>query len=776
MIMEQKLMGPRIEGLNIFVISGMGGCGKTQMLSYFVQKHRTRYVRNPSVQSLTDCRSFEYIFFIDASTESNIKTDLRDAIRSVDGHQQSTYQDALSFLENHTDSVLIFDNADDPNLDLLQFFPNPYNGIILITSRLRTLGELATLHHLQLSAMPHKEAVEALVKASRRALPLAPQDVPPIDILVEELGCLALALVQAGVYIFNMASVVTQETRTSVFEQYLDLFRREREVLLRRGGSISIDRYKRSLYSSLDLSYTMLPPLTREFLHLCSQLHYTSVSVSMLLEATKCDFEDSTEYLERPESYKEIQGKLRALFRPTGTWNEVHIYDIVQSLSSFSLAETTVVNETVLLQFHPLVHAWAQETLGAESHSLYMKMAITVVSSSERSLPQSHVQYLPPHIIGFLGKISLGNLHPRDMMKFGGILVDHGFGKMGVELHEEGAWKIEKEAGVEDKQTLDGYMILGNTYRKVGRFKEAEVLETKMLETRSKLFGERHLDTISASENLASTYRNLGKLKEAEELQTSALEMRREVLGDGHLKTLTASSNLALIYRDLGKLKEAEELQTSVLAMRREVLEERHPEMIRASNNLAITYYNLGKLKEAEELQKNILEIRQEILGKRHPHTINAFNNLALTYRRLGELRRAEELQTSVLAMRREILGERHRDTLSASCNLSITYYDLGKLKEAEELQTDVLAMRQEILGERHPDTINTFSILAIFYHRLGRLTEAKELGEKAQELAYIVLGQDHPLSREITRTLNRIRTDIEVLDKGQLTDETKPT
>jgi hypothetical protein len=41
-IMQEKLLGARLEGLNIFVISGMGGCGKTQMVSYFMQKHQAR--------------------------------------------------------------------------------------------------------------------------------------------------------------------------------------------------------------------------------------------------------------------------------------------------------------------------------------------------------------------------------------------------------------------------------------------------------------------------------------------------------------------------------------------------------------------------------------------------------------------------------------------------------------------------------------------------------------------------------------------------------------
>jgi hypothetical protein len=71
-------------------------------------------------------------------------------------------------------------------------------------------------------------------------------------------------------------------------------------------------------------------------------------------------------------------------------------------------------------------------------------METTVVSSSESSLSRPRVQYLPTRIIGFLGKVALGDLHARDMMKFGRILADHGFGKIGVELHQERVRKIEE--------------------------------------------------------------------------------------------------------------------------------------------------------------------------------------------------------------------------------------------------------------------------------------------------------------------------------------------
>ncbi|PVF91275.1 FabD/lysophospholipase-like protein [Serendipita vermifera] len=276
-IMEQKLLGPRMKGLNVFVISGMGGCGKTQMVSYFVQEYHNR---------------FKHIFFVDASSESSIKMDLRNAIRSLDGHQQDSEHDAISFLQSHANSLLIFDNADDPTIDLVQFFPKVYKGIILITTRVRILRSLSTLYHIDLGPMSHDEAVETLVKASGQTFPLGPNDVPHVSTLIEELGCLALAIVQAGVYISNMVSIGTMDSHGSVFEHYLDLFRRERAILMRKEGSALLDQYRHGVYAALDLSYTLLPPLSRDFLHLCSQLHHTNISVSMLLAAAKKDFQD----------------------------------------------------------------------------------------------------------------------------------------------------------------------------------------------------------------------------------------------------------------------------------------------------------------------------------------------------------------------------------------------------------------------------------------------------------------------------------------------------
>ncbi|PVF91981.1 FabD/lysophospholipase-like protein [Serendipita vermifera] len=154
----------------IFVITGMGGCGKTQMVAYFVEKHRKKWV--------------------------------------------------TSTLHSETDEWLyILDNADDPDLELNQYLPSCSHGAIIITSRNRRVGDLATTHHLELGQMQETEAVETLCHAARKTMPLDGFELTQAIHLVDTLGYLALAIVQAendyyvkraGLHWINTRMVSTQ--------------------------------------------------------------------------------------------------------------------------------------------------------------------------------------------------------------------------------------------------------------------------------------------------------------------------------------------------------------------------------------------------------------------------------------------------------------------------------------------------------------------------------------------------------------------------------------
>jgi hypothetical protein len=72
-------------------------------------------------------------------------------------------------------------------------------------------------------------------------------------------------------------------------------------------------------------------------------------------------------------------------------------------------------------------------------------------------------------------------------------------------------------------------------------------------ETKKRVLGIEHPDTLTSISNIALTYKNQRRWKEAEKLQVKELNICSRVLGEDHPSTLTSMSNLALTYSDQGR-------------------------------------------------------------------------------------------------------------------------------------------------------------------------------------------------------------------------------
>ncbi|KAK2589912.1 hypothetical protein QQS21_012403, partial [Conoideocrella luteorostrata] len=84
----------------------------------------------------------------------------------------------------------------------------------------------------------------------------------------------------------------------------------------------------------------------------------------------------------------------------------------------------------------------------------------------------------------------------------------------------------------------------------------------RLLNTRERVLGDDHIDTLQSMTDLESTYYLLGQWTEAEELQLQVLETRKNILGAQHPETLKSMDSLAQMYREQRRLSDAEELQT----------------------------------------------------------------------------------------------------------------------------------------------------------------------------------------------------------------------
>jgi len=278
-----------------------------------------------------------------------------------------------------------------------------------------------------------------------------------------------------------------------------------------------------------------------------------------------------------------------------------------------------------------------------------------------------------------------------------------------------------------------------------GLWDQAEELEVQALETRKRVLGPEHPDTLISMANLASTYRNQGRWDHAEELEIQALETRKRVLGLEHPDTLISMANLASTYRNQGRWDQAEELEIQALETRKRVLGLEHPDTLISMANLASTYRNQGRWDQAEELEIQALETRKRVLGSEHPDTLTSVNNLALILRAQGKYVEAETLNRRVLEERKRVMGELHPDTLTSVRNLALVLQDQEKYDEAEKMYQRALEGREKQLGKEHPDTLHSIHCLALLLHQLKRYEMASELYQRACDGFRKTLGPDHP-------------------------------
>jgi tetratricopeptide (TPR) repeat protein len=245
-----------------------------------------------------------------------------------------------------------------------------------------------------------------------------------------------------------------------------------------------------------------------------------------------------------------------------------------------------------------------------------------------------------------------------------------------------------------------------------------------------------------------------GRYDEAEALCAGVVESRKKILGPGHEDTLDSMSALASIIWARGRGKEAEELQTQVIEAEKRVLGPEHPKTLHTMNNLALSLRTQGRLKEAENLDTLVMQTRKRVSGKEHPATLTSMNNLAETFSSQGRLKEAEDLHTQVVETAKRVLGKEHPLTLTSMSNLALAFGRQRRWEEAEELTQQQLEISKRVLGQEHPSTLTSMHNLACTWNSCGRCTEALKLMEKCVPLSIQILGTNHPLTLDSRTTL----------------------
>ncbi|KAG9127329.1 hypothetical protein FRC07_014813 [Ceratobasidium sp. 392] len=721
------LTGSIPAGRRTFVFHGLGGAGKTQLALQAVERTREHW---------------SDVVYVDATSPETLTTTLRlfATARKLGG----THEDALRWLGSHTAPwLLVFDNADDVSLGLQRYFPKGSHGSILITTRSREVVPLARGPNsdCNVSSMEPDESLQLLLTVVRIDYEtLSDEEKDAAKGLVQDLGHLALAVVQTGAYI---------RRRSCSFRQYQALYKEQPQRMLRRQSMIPVELndYEKTVYVAWAMSYDLLSERAKEMLWLMAYLQRDRITQEIFRRAAArinsfqplvplSDIDD--------QALPDVQIYLSNFLDSNGAWDMDSFLTTMAEITSNSLVLFDRVNGAY--ELHLLVQEWIRTTIphSAELALARSTLLLTLSINRKRGIEDyAFRRSLELHVNSVTQRQAQVNADSAAC--FGLVFYETGRYEKAMGLQLQVVERATEELGNNHPRTRLAMAYLVITYLDQGLYRQAEAMQLQVVDGYKQALGDKHPNTLAAMDNLSSTYAKQGLYKKAETLLVQVLEGTKQTLGDKHPRTLIAMLNLAGAYSGQSLYEQAETLEVQVLEARKQALGDKHPDTLSAMGSLAATYSAQGLYKQAEMLKVQVLEERKQALGDKHLDTLSALGSLAATYFAQGLYEQAETLEVQVLEGRKQVLGDKHPDTLAAMYNLAATYFAQGLYKRAESLQVLVLEGRKQALGDEHPDTLSAMGGLAAVYFAQGLYKQAEPLEVQVLEARKQALGDKHP-------------------------------
>lgn len=214
----------------------------------------------------------------------------------------------------------------------------------------------------------------------------------------------------------------------------------------------------------------------------------------------------------------------------------------------------------------------------------------------------------------------------------------------------------EVSLGPDHPEVAKSLNNLASLLEDTGCAAEAEPLYRRALAINEASLGPDHPAVATVLNNLAGLLRATNRAGEAEPLHRRALAIHEARYGPDHPDVATSLNSLALLLLATNRAGEAEPLYRRALAIRMDSLGDDHPDVAQSLNNLAGLLQTTGRAPEAEPLHRRALAIDEASYGPDHPAVATDLNNLAhllVSTGRLGEAlplaRRAHAIFTASL-------------------------------------------------------------------------------------------------------------------------------
>jgi cellulose biosynthesis protein BcsQ len=327
----------------VVALSGLGGIGKTQTAIEYAYHYRDEYTA--VLWAKSDAREALISSFV-AIAELLILPE------KTTQNQTTTIAAVKHWLETNTKWLLILDDVDDLVV-AREFLPSSRKGHVVLTTRVHTTGTIA--ERIEVDNLEVKDGALFLLRRAKILALDAPLYLASIDdqtkaeAIVKELGGLPLALDQAGAFVLETPSSLTE---------YLTLYKQEGTKLLAQRGELSLDNH---------------PPVTVTFSIVFQQVEMKSKTAADLIRACAFLAPDAIPEEIFTEGGKELGGNLAPLAS-----QPIDFLNALKEAGRFSLLDRNP--ETRTLNIHRLVQQVVKEAMNDETQRLWTERTVRAVN------------------------------------------------------------------------------------------------------------------------------------------------------------------------------------------------------------------------------------------------------------------------------------------------------------------------------------------------------------------------------------------------------------
>lgn len=617
----------------VYVLHGMGGCGKTAVAYSLFQYASTERDRVG--------------LWVNASDKAALRGGML-AVAADRGASEGELQAARSGLRAAADLVwerlddsdqpwlLVLDNADDPAILQDGWLRTSPRGTVLVSTRQSAphWWPYAELHHV--GVLPRQAAAQVLCD-------LAPEAGTAEDAaeIAEKLGRLPLALTLAGGFLSHQ---VIQPWTMTQYGSRLD--GREQVGLIDRGavphqGQDSRQLVSRTWQLSLDA--------------LAAQGFQESTALLRLLACYGSD----------PLPLSVLSGPHLAALLP-----QERAEAALRGLLDHSLTALVDVGVRCIRTHGVLLASVAAGTpaprlpgICATAAKLLNTVVPTVPEPGQNDLK---LRLLAPHVLALMRQTEEEPTVAEALdvaVRLATSLHRDGDYLAALELVSAAGDLAEPVVGREHRLVLTAQERAGRALLRLGRFEESVSVHRRVLNERERLFGVADADTLSSCLGINMVLQELDQGSEGLPLLRRAAAGRRKLLGPGHPLTLRARSDL-LAFLPFSEL--ADWIDGAEIPFPEECashLGHEHAVSRHARFNFGFALFTLGRYEAARDQGGVVAEDYVRWLGADHSLSLAAQTLHARALGALGELTPAIALLTEVAYRRERNLGAEHPHT-----------------------------------------------------------------------------------------------------------------